>query len=87
LAAERARLSPPEPLSFLRAARLPSGFKPRGSPDSPRTARARVDRHLSSRAHQGRLKTSALRVVRKSASRELDFMTQLALRGSRLSVC
>ena len=29
LAAERARLSPPEPLSFLRAARLPRGFKPR----------------------------------------------------------
>jgi SRSO17 transposase len=31
LAAERARLSPPEPLSFLRAASLPRGFKPRGS--------------------------------------------------------
>jgi SRSO17 transposase len=32
LAAERARLSPPEPLSFLRPARLPRGFKPRGAP-------------------------------------------------------
>jgi len=32
LAAERARLSPPEPLAFLRAARLPKGFRPRGSP-------------------------------------------------------
>jgi SRSO17 transposase len=32
LAAERARLSPPEPLSFLRAARLPRGFTPRGTP-------------------------------------------------------
>jgi SRSO17 transposase len=31
LAAERARLSPPEPLSFLRAARLPKGFTPRGA--------------------------------------------------------
>ncbi len=31
LAAERARLSPPEPLSFLRPARLPRGFKPRGA--------------------------------------------------------
>lgn len=31
LAAERARLSPPEPLSFLRAADLPRGFKPRGA--------------------------------------------------------
>jgi SRSO17 transposase len=32
LAAERARLSPPEPLSFLRAARVPKGFTPRGAP-------------------------------------------------------
>ena len=32
LAAERSRLSPPEPLSFLRAARLPKGFTPRGAP-------------------------------------------------------
>jgi SRSO17 transposase len=31
LAAERARLSPPEPLSFLRAADLPRGFRPRGA--------------------------------------------------------
>jgi SRSO17 transposase len=32
LAAERATLSPPEPLAFLRPARLPKGFKPRGAP-------------------------------------------------------
>ena len=32
LAAERATLSPPEPLAFLRPARLPQGFKPRGAP-------------------------------------------------------
>jgi len=32
LAAERARLSPPEPLSFLRPARVPRGFTPRGAP-------------------------------------------------------
>ena len=31
LAAERARLSPPEPLAFLRAPRLPQGFRPRGA--------------------------------------------------------
>ena len=31
LAAERATLSPPEPLAFLRPARLPKGFKPRGA--------------------------------------------------------
>jgi SRSO17 transposase len=32
LAAERATLSPPEPLAFLRPARLPKDFKPRGAP-------------------------------------------------------
>jgi len=32
LAAERARFSPPEPLAFLRPARLPKGFTPRGAP-------------------------------------------------------
>jgi len=31
LAAERARLSPPAPLAFLRPARLPKGFTPRGA--------------------------------------------------------
>ena len=31
LAAERARLSPPAPLAFLRPARLPKGFQPRGT--------------------------------------------------------
>ncbi len=32
LAAERGTLSPPAPLAFLRPARLPKGFKPRGTP-------------------------------------------------------
>jgi SRSO17 transposase len=32
LAAARATLSSPEPLAFLRAARFPQGFKPRGAP-------------------------------------------------------
>src|SRR4029453_18252002 len=32
LAAERATLSPPEPLAFLHPARLPKGFKPRRAP-------------------------------------------------------
>ena len=32
LAAERARFSPPAPLAFLRPARLPKGFTPRGAP-------------------------------------------------------
>jgi SRSO17 transposase len=31
LAAERARLSPPEPLAFLKPARLPKDFRPRGA--------------------------------------------------------
>jgi SRSO17 transposase len=34
LAAERARLSPPQPLAFLKAARVPKGFRPRGAPDA-----------------------------------------------------
>jgi SRSO17 transposase len=32
LAAERGTLSPPAPLAFLRPARLPKGFTPRGAP-------------------------------------------------------
>jgi len=42
LAAERARLSPPEPLAFLRAAPLPKGFRARGSPRTARTTQPRV---------------------------------------------
>jgi hypothetical protein len=45
LAAERARLSPPAPLAFLRPARLPKGFTPRGAPDATRTPCADVHRH------------------------------------------
>lgn len=36
LAAERARLSPPEALRFLRAPRVPRGFRPRGAPRARR---------------------------------------------------
>lgn len=35
LVAERARLSPPEPLAFLGTPRLPEGFRPRGAPAPP----------------------------------------------------
>jgi SRSO17 transposase len=35
LAAERARLSPPQALAFLQAPRVPRGFRPRGSPAAP----------------------------------------------------
>lgn len=38
LAAERGRLSPPEPVAFLKPAPLPRGFTPRGSPRATRTA-------------------------------------------------
>jgi SRSO17 transposase len=36
LAAERGRLSPPQPLAFLRTAPVPEGFTPRGSPAAMR---------------------------------------------------
>src|SRR6266536_1764149 len=76
LAAERARLSPPEPLSFLRAAPLPRGFKPRGASDSSRTAHPRVQRHHARRAQQSGATTPTLRVVRKRATRQPPFVTQ-----------
>jgi len=38
LIAERARLSPPEPVAFLQAAPIPPTFRPRGAPMSSRTA-------------------------------------------------
>lgn len=38
LAAERGRLSPPQPVAFLQPAPLPGGFVPRGSPRARRTA-------------------------------------------------
>ncbi len=38
LAAERGRLSPPQPLAFLESAPLPEDFVPRGSPRKTRTA-------------------------------------------------
>lgn len=50
LAAERARLSPPEPLGFLQSTPLPKGFKPRGSPGAARTPRTRLYQHHAPRA-------------------------------------
>jgi SRSO17 transposase len=38
LAAERGRLSPPQPVAFLKPAPLPRGFAPRGSPRATGTA-------------------------------------------------
>ena len=72
LAAERARLSPPEPLSFLRAAPLPKGFKPRGSPDTSAAPRRKLHRNLPNDTDSRRTSTSALRGVRKPAAGGID---------------
>jgi SRSO17 transposase len=71
LAAERARLSPPEPLSFLRAAPLPRGFKARGSPHSTRTACLAVHSHLPRIAHQSRVTRPGMPMVRTPAARSI----------------
>jgi len=71
LAAERARLSPPEPLSFLRAAPIPKGFKPRGSPDPSRTARSGLYRHVPSTSRPSLTDTSTVLGVRSSLPRWL----------------
>lgn len=72
LAAERARLSPPEPLSFLRAAPIPKGFKPRGSPSSTGATRRLLDHDVPSHAHKSRASLSALHVVRTSPTDRVD---------------
>jgi len=71
LAAERARLSPPEPLSFLRAAPLPRGFKARGSSGTAGTARRQLHRHVPSPAYQGSPATFGLHMVRTPSAGRL----------------
>jgi SRSO17 transposase len=66
LAAERARLSPPEPLSFLRPAAVPRGFKPRGSPGPTGAPRPRVHRNAAAVEITGSPATPALPLVRSS---------------------
>jgi SRSO17 transposase len=73
LAAERARLSPPEPLSFLRAAPLPKRFRPRGSPRSAGATRHQLHHDHANPADQSRAALRALLLVRTPA---LSFMTQ-----------
>jgi len=69
LAAERARLSPPAPLVFLRAPRLPKGFRPRGAAPASRAARAGVDRHAALALPPGTGRTVApVPVVRRHQS-------------------
>jgi SRSO17 transposase len=67
LAAERARLSPPEPLSFLRAPRVPKGFKPRGSPSTTGTPRRQLHHHLPRHARPRGAPVHTLHLVRPSA--------------------
>ncbi len=77
LAAERARLSPPEPLSFLRPTRLPRGFRPRGSPGAARASRHRLHSDSAADAFPGHPATSPLPLVRPPGpSRVGYFMTQ-----------
>ncbi len=64
LAAERARLSPPAPLSFLRPTRLPRGFKPRGSPGQAGASRRRLHRDSAQDALPRHPAAPALRLVR-----------------------
>lgn len=72
LAAERARLSPPEPLSFLRGAPLPRGFKPRGSPPTGRATRHQLHHDNSSAARQRSAAPPTLHRMRPSAAGRLD---------------
>lgn len=77
LAAERARLSPPEPLSFLRAPRLPRSFRPRGSPGAPGAPRPRLHRDPPADTFPGPPATPPLPLVRPGGSGRVDyFMTQ-----------
>jgi SRSO17 transposase len=71
LAAERARLSPPEPLSFLRAAPLPKRFSTRGSPRSPGTTRHQLHHHFPSTAGQSHAASLALLLVRTPVTARL----------------
>lgn len=71
LAAERARLSPPEPLSFLSAAPLPKGFTPRGSPSTSTATRRSFNYDVPSHPSPSRAPASRLRVVRSRATSRL----------------
>jgi SRSO17 transposase len=75
LAAERARLSPPQPLAFLRPARLPKGFRPRGAaPASGATQSGFYHHHAHPSGSLPSLRTALLSLVRRS--KPTIFMTQ-----------
>ena len=64
LVAERARLSPPEPLSFLKAAPVPKGFKPRGSPGTTGASRGQLHHDIQNPTRARRTATLHLHLVR-----------------------
>jgi len=77
LAAERARLSPPEPLSFLRAARLPRGFRPRGAAGTTGAARPGLHHDHAPPTNARAVAHHALHLVRSCARGSRPaFMTQ-----------
>mgnify|MGYP001617500490 CR=1 FL=1 len=77
LAAERARLSPPEPLSFLRPAPLPKGFRPRGAPGPARAACPQLDSDRATRPGPGPAPGPPVHLVRPPARGwRPNFMTQ-----------
>jgi SRSO17 transposase len=69
LAAERLAHFPPEPRAFLRPARLPKGFTPRGAARASGAARPTLDRDHVSRPRGGAGVASALSGVRPPAAR------------------
>lgn len=75
LAAERARLSPPQPLAFLRPARLPKGFRPRGAaPASGATQSGFHHHHAHPPGSLPSRRSALLSLVRHS--KHTIFMTQ-----------
>ncbi len=76
LAAERARFSPPQPLSFLRAARLPQGFRPRGAPRAAGTACGHVHRDPLRTPGAGAPANAAVSRVWPQPVRDRCFVTQ-----------
>src|SRR6476660_914441 len=79
--AERARLSPsgPDRAGGFEAPRLSEGYRPRGTPDPARTARAELDRDRATAPHRGvGPQTEPMPVLRTHQSEQSD-PTRLSL--------
>src|SRR6476469_9458431 len=81
LIAERARLSPsgPDRAGGFEAPRLSEGYRPRGTPDPARTARAELDRDRATAAHRGAGPEPAPMPVLRTHQSEQSDPTRLAL--------